>query len=235
MDARWHPGLSQNFVNTKMNILKILLLVLTLSAPALAQQKPQLYNLPSPYDRYTHFMATLRGGAGIPIGPFSSGYIDKPTLQNFSLGIDWVLRQPISVGVELGRTSYSQRLPRAIYETDEGQISAVQTRTIDLMPIQGVLSYYFAAPNAMIRPYVQVAAGADVLTYSLYYGNLANQKQAVKFTYGGALGAKFLFKRDGAVGADVRVKYNQTSLEYDYIDKGVGQVSATVGLFYRWW
>lgn len=218
-----------------MNIIKTLLLVLTLSAPALAQQNPQLYNLPSPYDRYSHYVATLRGGAGIPIGPFSSGYIDKPTIKNYSLSVDWVLQKPLSIGVEVGKTFYSQRLPRAIYNSEEGEISAVQTRTIDLMPIQGVLSYYFAKPNAMIRPYVQAAVGADLLTYSLYYGSLANQKQMVKLTYGGAIGAKFLFKKDGAIGADVRVKYNQTSLNYDYIDKGVGQFNATVGLFYRWW
>ncbi len=218
-----------------MNIIKTLLLGLTLSAPALAQQNPQLYNLPSPYDRYSHYVATLRGGAGIPIGPFSSGYIDKPTIKNYSLSVDWVLQKPISIGVEVGKTFYSQRLPRAIYNSEEGEISAVQTRTIDLMPIQGVLSYYFAKPNAMIRPYVQAAVGADLLTYTLYYGSLANQKQMVKLTYGGAIGAKFLFKKDGAIGADVRVKYNQTSLNYDYIDKGVGQFNATVGLFYRWW
>ncbi|GHB81455.1 OmpW family outer membrane protein [Persicitalea jodogahamensis] len=218
-----------------MNTIKILLLGLVLSAPALAQQNPQLYNLPSPYDRYSHYVATVRGGAGIPIGPFASGYVDKPTLRNYSFSVDWVLQKPISIGVEVGKTFYSQRLPRAIYQSEEGEISAVQTRTIDLMPIQGVVSYYFAKPNAMIRPYVQAAVGADLLTYSLYYGSLANQQQSVKLTYGGAAGAKFLFKKDGSVGADIRVKYNQTSLNYDYIDKGVGQINATVGLFYRWW
>ncbi len=218
-----------------MNIIKTLLLGIILSAPAFAQQNPQLYNLPSPYDRYSHYVATVRGGAGIPIGPFSSSYIDKPTLRNYSFSVDWVLQKPISIGVEVGKTFYSQRLPRAIYQTTDGDISAVQTRTIDLMPIQGVISYYFAKPNAMIRPYIQASVGADLLNYSLYYGSLADQLQSVKLTYGGAAGAKFLFKRDGSVGADIRIKYNQTSLNYDYVDKGVGQINATVGLFYRWW
>ncbi|WP_373513081.1 hypothetical protein [Persicitalea sp.] len=218
-----------------MNIIKIFPFVLALSVPAFAQQDPQLYNMPSPYDRYSHYVATVRGGAGIPIGPFSSGYIDQPTIKSYSLSVDWILQKPVSIGLEVGKTFYSQRLPRAVYELDDREVSAVQTRTIDLMPIQGVLSYYFATANSMIRPYVQVAAGADLLTYSLYYGSLADQKQSVNFTYGGAAGAKFLFKKDGSIGADIRVKYNQTSFNYDYVDKGIGQFNATVGLFYRWW
>ncbi len=217
-----------------MNIIKILLVLVTVSASALAQQNPQLYNLPSPYDRYSHYSITVRGGAGIPIGPFASDYIDKMAL-SYSVAVDWVLQKPISVGVEVGKAFYNQRLPRAVYQLNGQDVSAVQTRTIDLMPIQGVASYYFAQPNAMIRPYLQVAVGADLLTYSLYYGSLADQEQSIALTYGGAIGTKFLFKKDGSIGADVRVKYNQTSLDYGYLDKGVGQFNATVGLFYRWW
>ncbi len=218
-----------------MRSLKIFFVFLTVSASAYAQQNPQLYNAPSPWQRYSHYALTVRGGGAFPLGPFSSGYIDKPTIQSYSASLDWVLQGPISVGVEVGRTMFSQKMPRTIYTIGEQEVSAVQTRTASLMPIQGVLSYYFAPTSAMIRPYVQVAAGADLLDYTLYYGSLANQKEAVKFSYGGAAGAKFLFKRDGSIGADIRVKYNQTALDYDYVDKGIGQVNATVGLFYRWW
>ncbi len=218
-----------------MKFLTTSLLLVGLSLSAWAQQKPQLYNLPTPFERYSHYNLTVRGGAAIPMGAFSSNYIDKTTIQNYSIALDWIFQKPISIGVEVGKTFYSQKVPRTIYSTNGQDISAVQTRTIGLMPIQGVVSYYFAGTNASIRPYVQLAAGADLLDYTLYYGNLANQQQAVKLTYGAAAGAKFLFKKDGNFGADLRVKYNQTSLNFDYVDKGVSQISATVGLFYRWW
>lgn len=218
-----------------MKFLTTTLVLVGLSLSAWAQQKPQLYNLPTPFERYSHYNLTLRGGAAIPTGAFSSNYIDKTTLQNYSIALDWIFQKPVSIGLEVGKTSFSQKLPRAMYELDGQDVSAVQTRTIGLMPIQGVVSYYFAGTNALIRPYVQLAAGADLLDYTLYYGNLANQQQTVKFTYGAAAGAKFLFKKDGNFGADLRVKYNQTSLNYDYIEQGVSQINATVGLFYRWW
>ena len=169
------------------------------------------------------------------MGAFSSDYIDKTTIRNYSVALDWILQKPFSIGLEVGKTQYSKTMPRELYEQDGKEISAVQTRTLSLMPIQGVVSYYFAGTNAIIRPYVQAAVGGDLLDYTLYYGNLADQKQSIKLTYGAAAGAKFLFKKDGNFGADLRVKYNQTALNYDYIEKGVGQVSATVGLFYRWW
>ncbi|MPR36509.1 opacity family porin [Salmonirosea aquatica] len=211
------------------------LVLLGVSLSAIAQQQPQLYNLPTPFERYSHYHLTVRGGAAIPMGPFSDAYIDKSTIKNYSLALDWIFQKPVSIGVEVGKTFFSQKMPRALYNLGGQEVSAVQTRTLDMMPIQGVASYYFAGTNAPIRPYVQLAAGANLLDYTLYYGNLANQQQSVKLTYGAAAGAKFLFKKDGNFGADVRVKYNQTSLNYDYVDKGVSQLNATVGLFYRWW
>lgn len=218
-----------------MKFLTTSLVLVCLSLSAWAQQKPQLYTLPTPFERYSHYTLTVRGGAAIPMGAFSSNYIDKTTLRNYSLALDWILQKPISIGLEVGKTEYSKTMPRAIYSQGGQEISAVQTRTLSLMPIQGVVSYYFAGTNATIRPYLQAAVGGDLLDYTLYYGNLAEQKQSIRLTYGAAAGAKFLFKKDGNIGADLRVKYNQTSLKHDYIEKGVGQVSATVGLFYRWW
>ena len=218
-----------------MKFLTTSLVFVCLSLSAWAQQKPQLYNLPTPFERYSHYNLTVRGGAAIPMGAFSSDYIDKTTIRNYSVALDWILQKPFSIGLEVGKTQYSKTMPRELYEQDGKEISAVQTRTLSLMPIQGVVSYYFAGTNAIIRPYVQAAVGGDLLDYTLYYGNLADQKQSIKLTYGAAAGAKFLFKKDGNFGADLRVKYNQTALNYDYIEKGVGHVSATVGLFYRWW
>jgi hypothetical protein len=218
-----------------MKSIKILLLYLTMSAPLLAQEKPQLYTIPSPFDRYSHYNVTLRAGAAIPMGQFSSDYIDKASLDNYSIGLEWVLQSPISVGAEVGYSFFTQKLPRAIYEINGQDVSAVQTRTISLIPIQGTVNYNLGTPNVPVRPYVQVSLGAAMADYSLYYGSLATQEQSVKFSYGGAVGTKILFKKDGSLGADLRIKYNNTPLKFDYIQNGVSQLNATVGIYYRWW
>ncbi|TDB67082.1 porin family protein [Arundinibacter roseus] len=218
-----------------MKIIQTLLLALAFSSQVIAQQAPNLYSIPTPWERYSHYSITLRGGAGLPIGPMAENYIDKVSMDNYSVAVDWILQQPFSVGVEVSQSFFSKKLPRAIYNIEDQDVSAVQTRTLKQIPVQGVASYYFGTPNARIRPYVQLAAGASFVDYTLYYGNLATQEQAIKFTYGAAAGSRFLFKKDGSVGADLRVKYNQTPFDFDYLDRGIGQINATIGLFYRWW
>ena len=197
---------------------------------------PKLYTLPSPFERYTHYLATARLMGAVPLGSFSDNYIDKASFQNYSISIEWVLRNsPISVGGEIGSTYFEKRLPRAFYQNAEETLSAVQTRTISQYPVEIFGNYHFLPKTSTIQPYVQLSGGVSILDYTLYYGNLATQDQKVRPKYGIGLGSKFLFKRDGAFGVDVRVKYDGVSYKHEYIDKGISSVNGSIGLFYRWW
>lgn len=218
----------------KKLIVAIFFLSGTLSAFA-QEQAPKLYTMPSPFDRYTHYQVTARYTAAVPLGSFSSNYIDKTSFENYSIALEWVFQNAFSLGGELGYSFFNKRLPRALYSTDQGDISAVQTRTLTQYPVQVFANYHFLGKNAAIQPYVQLSAGASILDYTVYYGSLANQYQKIRPTYGIGLGSKFLFKKDGNFGADIRIKYEGTSLDYDYVDKGVSSLNTSIGLFYRWW
>jgi len=197
---------------------------------------PKLYTLPSPFERYTHYLATARLMGAAPLGSFADNYIDKASFQNYSISLEWVFRNsPISIGGELGSRYFEKRIPRALYENPDETISAVQTRTISQIPIEVFGNYHFLPKTSTVQPYVQVSGGVSILDYTLYYGNLASQDQKVRPKYGIGLGSKFLFKRDGAFGLDVRVKYDGVSYKHEYIDKGISSVNGSVGLFYRWW
>jgi len=224
-------------IDIKMKKLIIAALLFAGILPAFAQeQAPKLYTLPSPYDRYTHYQVTARYTAAIPVGSFSNNYIDKTSFENYSIALEWVFQNSFSVGGELGYSFFKKRLPRATYQQSDGsEISAIQTRTLTQYPIQAFVNYSFAPKNATVQPYVQLSAGASVLDYTLYYGILADQQQKIRPTYGIGVGSKFLFKKDGNFGADIRVKYQGTSFDYEYVDKGVSAINASVGLFYRWW
>ncbi|SKB94902.1 hypothetical protein [Dyadobacter psychrophilus] len=197
---------------------------------------PKLYTLPSPFERYTHYLATARLMGAVPLGSFSDNYIDKASFQNYSISIEWVLRNsPLSVGGEIGSTYFEKRIPRALYENGDETLSAVQTRTVSQYPVEIFGNYHFLPKTSNIQPYVQLSGGVSILDYTLYYGNLASQDQKVRPKYGIGLGSKFLFKRDGAFGVDVRVKYDGVSYKHEYIDKGISSVNGSIGLFYRWW
>ncbi|KQS31299.1 hypothetical protein [Dyadobacter sp. Leaf189] len=204
--------------------------------PAVAQDAPKLYTLPSPFERYTHYLATLRFAGAMPLGSFADSYIDKASFQNASISIEWVLRNsPISIGGEIGSTYFQKRLPRALYQNGNETISAVQTRTLSQYPVELFGNYHFLGKTSSIQPYIQVSGGVSILDNVLYYGSLSSQHQKVAPKYGVGLGSKFLFKQDGSVGVDVRVKYNGTAYKHDYIEKGVSSLNGSIGIFYRWW
>ncbi|MCF2487001.1 hypothetical protein [Dyadobacter sp. CY347] len=197
---------------------------------------PKLYTLPSPFERYTHYLATARLMGAVPLGSFSNNYIDKASFQNYSISIEWVLRNsPISVGGEIGSTYFEKRIPRALYQNGDEALSAVQTRTVSQYPVEIFGNYHILPRTSSIQPYVQLSGGVSILDYTLFYGNLASQDQKVRPKYGIGVGSKFLFKRDGAFGVDVRVKYDGVSYKHEYIDKGISSVNGSIGLFYRWW
>jgi outer membrane protein W len=149
--------------------------------------------------------------------------------------MEWVMRNSVSVGGEVGYSYFQKRLPRQIYVNGDQSISAVQTRTLTQYPIQFFANYHFLGKNSTIQPYVQASGGVSVLDYTVYYGILSDQKQKISPTYGVGVGSKFLFKRDGSFGADVRVKYAGTSFKYDYLQSGIASLNTSVGIFYRWW
>jgi outer membrane protein W len=218
---------------------KLLLLILVMAAGlsvSAQQTTPKLYSLPSPFERYTYYVATVRGGLVSPLGNLSKDYIDQNSLQNYSISIEWMMRNAFSIGGEVGYTYLDKQMPRTLYETSSGEtISAVQTRTLTEYPIQFFGNYHFNLKNSIVKPYIQASAGVSVLNYTVYYGLLSDQDQKVKPTFGIGAGTKVLFKKDGSVGADLRVKYSATSYKYDYIEKGIQKLDASVGLFYRWW
>lgn len=218
-----------------MKKISMLAFLLITSYVGLAQDAPKLYTLPSPFERYSHYLATVRLTGAVPLSSFSDAYIDKTSFENYSISMEWIMRGPVSVGGEVGYSYFQKRLPRDVYQNGEETISAVQTRTLTQYPIQFFANYHFLPKNAIIQPYVQVSGGVSILDYTVYYGIFSDPVQKISPTYGVGLGSKFLFKRDGSFGADLRVKYAGTSFKNGYIDKGVASLNTSVGLFYRWW
>lgn len=219
-----------------MKRITIIALFLAGVLPAMAQEKPKLYTIASPYERYTHYLATARYMGAVPMGSFKDNYIDKSSFRNASISIEWVLRNsPLSIGGEIGSTYFEKRMPRALYESTDGTISAVQTRTLSQYPIELFANYNFLPKTAQVQPYIQVSGGASVLDYTVYYGSLASENQKIRPKYGIGLGSRFFFKKEGSFGLDVRVKYDATAYKYEYIDKGISSVNGSIGLFYRWW
>ncbi|WP_234735586.1 hypothetical protein [Tellurirhabdus bombi] len=186
----------------------------------------------SMYDRYVTGSATVFYGVGIPLSG-QKAYIDRNVNQNFALGLEAVFPGHFSVGGRVGYQYVSQRYPRQVYRLSDGNVSAVQTRTLTLVPVLATASAYLTSVNSAIRPYIQAGAGGAFVDYTNYWGTLSDGKQSFRPAVAPAAGVKFLLGKSG-LGAEVQAQYQHIFFKYNELSKS-NSLLLSAGLSYRWY
>lgn len=216
----------------KRIIAAIVLLGLTTSA--WAQYKNEYNPESSIYDRYVTFNISARYGVAFPMGG-QQGYIDKISPTNLALDAEWLFPKRFSIGLKTGYQYTNQRLPRQVYQYDDQSISAVQTRTLSMIPAMVSLSYYFADNSAAIRPYIQMAGGGAFVDYTNYFGPLADQKSGFKGALAPAIGVKYYGRREQGLGAEIQAQYQNVFFNYDLLKNSAPSLMLSAGIVYRWY
>lgn len=192
------------------------------------------YNFPSPYQEYVTFNISARYGVAFPMGG-TQGYIDKVSPINLALDGEWLFPRRFSIGLKTGYQYNKQRLPRQVYEYENQSISAVQTRTLSVIPAMVSLSYYFADNAAALRPYVQFAGGGAFVNYTNYFGPLADQSSGFKGAIAPAIGVKYYGKREQGFGAEVQAQYQNVFFNYDLLKNSSPSLMLSAGISYRFY
>ena len=209
-----------------------LITLLSLTTAAWAQYKNEYES--STYDRYVTFNIAARYGVALPLGG-QKGYIDKVSPTNLALEAEWLFPQHFSLGLKTGYQYTKQRLPRQVYQYDDESISAVQTRTLSVIPAMASVSYYFADNAAAIRPYVQMAGGGAFVDYTNYFGPLADQNNGFKGAIAPAIGLKFYGQREQKFGAEIQAQYQNVFFNYDLLKNSAPSLMLSAGIVYRWY
>ena len=209
-----------------------LITLLSLTTAAWAQYKNEYES--STYDRYVTFNIAARYGVALPLGG-QKGYIDKVSPTNLALEAEWLFPQHFSLGLKTGYQYTTQRLPRQVYQYDDESISAVQTRTLSVIPAMASVSYYFADNAASIRPYVQMAGGGAFVDYTNYFGPLADQNNGFKGAIAPAIGLKFYGQREQKFGAEIQAQYQNVFFNYDLLKNSAPSLMLSAGIVYRWY
>ena len=204
----------------------------SLTTTAWAQYKNEYES--SLYDRYVTFSISARYGVSFPMGG-QQGYINKLSPTNLTLEGEWLFPQHFSVGLKTGYHSTNQRLPRQVYQYGDESISAVQTRTLSIIPAMASLSYYFADNAAAIRPYIQMAGGGAFIDYTNYFGPLADQNKGFKGAIAPAIGLKFYGQREQKFGAEIQAQYQNVFFNYDLLKNSAPSLMLSAGIVYRWY
>ena len=190
--------------------------------------------LASIFDRYVTFSLSARYGVAMPLGG-QKGYIDRISPANLALEGEWLFPQRFSLGIKTGYQYNQQRRDRQVYDFGDQAVSAVQTRTLTVIPAMVSASYYFAENSAALRPYVQVAGGGAFVDYTNFFGTLADQNSGFKGAIAPAIGLKFYGQRDKKFGAEIQAQYQNVFFEYDLLRNSSPSLMLSAGLVYRWY
>lgn len=212
-----------------------LVALLTFATVAQAQNRNESSDvLASIFDRYVTFSLSARYGVAMPLGG-QKGYIDRISPANLALEGEWLFPQRFSLGIKTGYQYNQQRLGRQVYDLGDESVSAVQTRTLTVIPAMVSASYYFAENSAALRPYVQVAGGGAFVDYSNFFGTLSDQNSGFKGAIAPAIGLKFYGQRDKKFGAEIQAQYQNVFFEYDLLKNSSPSLMLSAGLVYRWY
>jgi hypothetical protein len=215
-----------------MKRLIALIALLSLTTAAWAQYQNIYSGESSLYDRYVTFNIAARYGVSMPLGG-QKGYIDKVSPTNLAIEGEWLFPQRFSIGIKTGYQYTSQRLPRQVYQYDNQSISAVQTRTLSVIPAMASLSYYFAGNADAIRPYIQMAGGGAFVDYTNYFGPLSDQKTGFKGAIAPAIGLKYYGRREQGLGAEIQAQYQNIFFNYDQLKGSAPSLMLSAGVSYR--
>lgn len=212
-----------------------LVALLTFATVVQAQNRNESSDvLASIFDRYVTFSLSARYGVAMPLGG-QKGYIDRISPANLALEGEWLFPQRFSIGIKTGYQYNQQRRDRQVYELGDESVSAVQTRTLTVIPAMVSASYYFAQNSAAIRPYVQVAGGGAFVDYTNFYGVLAVQETGFKGVIAPAIGLKFYGQRDKKFGAEIQAQYQNVFFSYDLLRNSSPSLMLSAGIVYRWY
>ncbi|GAA4453923.1 hypothetical protein GCM10023189_19730 [Nibrella saemangeumensis] len=187
----------------------------------------------TPFNRYVTFNISAHYGVAIPMGT-QTDYINRISPTNAVMQLEWMFPQRFSLGLKSGYQYTQQRLGRQVYQFDTETVSAVQTRTLTMIPALATAAFYFTDNAAAFRPYVQIGGGVARVNYTTFWGTLADQQANFRGAIAPAVGFKLFGRREGGLGLDVQAQYQQVFFKYNEINNSQNLL-LSAGLTYRWY
>jgi hypothetical protein len=146
--------------------------------------------------------------AGIPTGNFKT-LTDKVSGRGVEASLLFGVTDQFQLGLQTGFQDFYQKYPRQLFEESGYTLSAVISNSVQVTPLMLKGRYMFASTGTL-RPYVSLAAGANLISYTKYYGQFADSKTKIGFAAQPELGLQI------PVGAAKRTAFN-IAAGYDYM------------------
>lgn len=155
----------------------------------------------------------LNYSVNAPLGNFKDNVISKTSFRGWNASLLYGISDRISIGLQSGSNYFQQGYPRQVYNTKDGDISAVLTNSVQVVPIQAKIRYNLA-PGAFLQPYIGVGAGGNIITFNQYLGEFGSGKSGFNFSASPEAGVLIPFSRSGASGITIGADYNYMPFKY---------------------
>lgn len=146
---------------------------------------------------------TLRAQSGLqlrvgystamPLGTFKD-FMGKNSFRGYNGELSYPITERFRIGLGVSFSDYYEKFPRQTYQTQEGVISAVLTNSIQTTPIQ-VKANYDLTKEGLIRPYVGIGAGFNLVRFGQYYGEFGDANTSFKPAASADAGINIPFNR----------------------------------------
>jgi hypothetical protein len=165
---------------------------------------------------------------GFAVGSLKE-YIPGKTFDGFQAHWRYFIQRNVSLGLRTGYNNFRTSLPRDVYETNRGTVSAVQTRYFNSAPFIPT-AYYYMRSLHYVMPYVGGGLGPYLLRYEKYYGVVPERQGSIRFGLSPEAGIVIPFKRSG-LGLILTGRYNHVFYNHQEIE-GLNYFEATVSLYF---
>jgi outer membrane protein W len=165
--------------------------------------------------------------AARPMGDFKN-LTDKASLNGWEAAVMYGLTDQLSLGLQAGFQDFYQKYGRQVYHGPGGDISAVISNSIQLMPVLLKGKYRFSE-EGVVQPFAAIGLGGSLVQYSKYYGQFADSKSGFAFTAQPELGIHIPVGAARRVGINLSAAYNYVPFKGLDAD-GLSHVSVKAGV-----
>ena len=151
--------------------------------------------------------------AAMPLGNFKN-IADKVSFNGWEAGLMYGITDQISLGVQTGFQDFYKKYDREVLHEPGSDLSAVITNSVQLMPLLVKGSYAFSENN-VVRPYVALGVGGNLVQYRKYYGQFADSRSKLSFMAQPELGITMPVGPYKRTGLFLAASYNYIPFMYN--------------------
>lgn len=151
-----------------------------------------------------------------PFGSLSD-YAGNTSFRGWKGGIQYSLNDRLSLGLGFGFNDFYEKTDRAVYDDKGSDISAVQQRTLQVLPVQAVAQYQFAKADAKVIPYGSLGIGTANMNYEKYWGEFVEKNNSWTFLVSPEIGINVPFGKYSPVMLNANVQYNYAPYSFSEI------------------